>query len=448
MAGVPHVAIFTKMNISFKDSVRTGSWIIVILSAIGLLAILSGLTDTHEMMFQTVIVLLSVIVTAIITGALLERQTTGEEQREKSVQIHTNKITAYSEFVSKMWSSLDGEIIDRRQIECLRAEMFNKLIFYFDNSVIDSISAKLGELRENLDVIDINSDDESNDKKAARYRRIFADITAILRNDVSPNRRGGDPNDDSANIRNLWSIIDSFINDGTEVCLNGSGYDAGGNAESGAEQLKNRCFQFNAWGWEYHKSLWSDVKGNLYPLFMCEYGGERWRTEFLKNRIRENDLIFLYRPGGSGYVGISRAKGYVTLEFGSEQKDILCRMHSYETGQTQELNYGQMNMQAPEHLHKLMEVYEEYKAENISSENEKAYYSYLYVEPVLLYPDGVGADGTRRHTISPFDSHSAWVTLMRFKRLVDDGRIANENIDRKLFDEILVGNGIAVAANG
>ncbi|MCH5328461.1 MAG: hypothetical protein J1E02_05530, partial [Coprobacter sp.] len=128
-----------KNQFPIKESVRIGLWILTILLAFSTITISSGLSDTHTMLFEIMPILLSVIVTAIITSALLERQTTGEEKREKNVQIYSSKLTAYSEFISRMWSSLNGEILDREHIEQLRSEMFNKLIFYFNNEVINPI---------------------------------------------------------------------------------------------------------------------------------------------------------------------------------------------------------------------------------------------------------------------------------------------------------------------
>ena len=424
------------MKLSVKDSLRTGGWIIIILAVIGFMTIISGLTDTHEMMFQSVPVLLSVIVTAIITGTLLERQTSGEERREKNVHIHTNKIAAYSEFISNMWGVLDGEMIDRNKIGQLRAEMFNKLIFYLDNKVINLILQKMQELREDIDRLENGGDDDSSDKKAARCRRIFADITAILRNDINPqNSEDCDLGTDASHIRQLWGAIDSFVNDGD--MQEASCALAGGELKG----LKNRCFHFNAWGWEYQKSLWSEVHGELYPLFMCEYG-ESWRTDFLRTRIHENDLIFLYRSSGRGYVGVSRAKGYVTVEFGSGPEDMKCRIHSYKTGETQLIDNRQLQIQAPEYAGKLIALYEQYRTERSVSDDGPTYYSYLYVEPILLYADGVGSSDVYSRTISPFDPRTARLVYLKFKKLVDEGRIDESHIDRTLFNAIAAENGI------
>lgn len=425
-----------KNQFPIKESVRIGLWILTILLAFSTITISSGLSDTHTMLFEIMPILLSVIVTAIITSALLERQTTGEEKREKNVQIYSSKLTAYSEFISRMWSSLNGEILDREHIEQLRSEMFNKLIFYFNNEVINALSEKLRELREQIDRIENSNEDDNNDKKAARYRKIFAEITAILRNDINPGEFGADVKTDAVYIRTLWNRIDSFLNEGT----------AGLPPETPAnEMLKNRCFHFNVWGWEYQKSLWQEVKGNLYPLFLCEFG-ESWRTDFLKKRIKDNDLIFLYRTGGNGYVGLSRARGYVTVVFdgSGDKSSIKCYRHNYSSGETQVLGWDRIERESPEYARKLIRLQEEYNAENTYFQGETAYYSYLYVEPVLLYEEGVGTNEVYRRTISPFDAHSAWIIFSRFRQAVESGRVTDGFVDREKFEALAAENRTAL----
>ena len=425
-----------KNQFPIKESVRIGLWILTILLAFSTITISSGLSDTHTMLFEIMPILLSVIVTAIITSALLERQTTGEEKREKNVQIYSSKLTAYSEFISRMWSSLNGEILDREHIEQLRSEMFNKLIFYFNNEVINALSEKLRELREQIDRIENSNEDDNNDKKAARYRKIFAEITAILRNDINPGEFGADVKTDAVYIRTLWNRIDSFLNEGT----------AGLPPETPAnEVLKNRCFHFNVWGWEYQKSLWQEVKGNLYPLFLCEFG-ESWRTDFLKKRIKDNDLIFLYRTGGNGYVGLSRARGYVTVVFdgSGDKSSIKCYRHNYSSGETQVLDWDRIERESPEYARKLIRLQEEYNAENTYFQGETAYYSYLYVEPVLLYEEGVGTNEVYRRTISPFEAHSAWIIFSRFRQAVESGRVTDGFVDREKFEALAAENRTAL----
>ncbi|MCH5328199.1 MAG: hypothetical protein J1E02_04190, partial [Coprobacter sp.] len=302
--------------------------------------------------------------------------------------------------------------------------------------VINALSEKLRELREQIDRIENRNEDDNNDKKAARYRKIFAEITAILRNDINPGEFGADVKTDAVYIRTLWNRIDSFLNEGT----------AGLPPETPAnEVLKNRCFHFNVWGWEYQKSLWQEVKGNLYPLFLCEFG-ESWRTDFLKKRIKDNDLIFLYRTGGNGYVGLSRARGYVTVVFdgSGDKSSIKCYRHNYSSGETQVLDWDRIERESPEYARKLIRLQEEYNAENTYFQGETAYYSYLYVEPVLLYEEGVGTNEVYRRTISPFDAHSAWIIFSRFRQAVESGRVTDGFVDREKFEALAAENRTAL----
>lgn len=428
-----------KNRFPIKEPIRIGLWILTILLVFSIITITSGLSDIRSMLFEIMPILLSVIVTAIITSALLERQTTGQEKREKNIQIYSSKLSAYSGFVSKMWGSLDGEVLDKDQIEQLRSEMFNKLIFYFNNEVIHSISEKLRSLREQIDRIENSNEDDNNDKKAARYRKIFSEITAILRNDINPDDTAVSLKADAVDIRSLWNHIDSFLNEGT------LGTSASLEDFPADEVMKSRCFHFNVWGWEYQKSLWQEVDSSLYPLFLCEYG-ESWRTDFLKKRIKDGDLIFLYRTGGNGYVGLSRARGYITVVFDGTDNHhaIKCYRHNYRSGETQYLDWERIEKESPQYARKLIQLYEEYKAENPYFQGETSYYSYLYVDPILLYEAGVGTNEIYRRTISPFDGRSAWLILSRFKQVADSQLIDESCIDRPQFDAIAEENRIAI----
>lgn len=187
------------------DSMKTGGWIIVLLSAIGLVAIVLGLFSSHDMLFQSVAVLLSVMVTAIVTGALLERQTSGEEKREMNIKIYENKIAVYSKFITKMWGVLaDNRPVSTEQMMTLRKELFNQLIFYVDETLIDKITAQFKSLES------IENAEKNNN---AAYRKAFAAITAILHDDIAP--KTADKNRDvskeeyTKRVSHLWSSFGS-----------------------------------------------------------------------------------------------------------------------------------------------------------------------------------------------------------------------------------------------
>lgn len=52
-------------------------------------------------------------------------------------------------------------------------------------------------------------------------------------------------------------------------------------------------------------------------------------------------------------------------------------------------------------------------------ENGSTLVSYLLVEPLVYYEEGVGRVSVYRKTISPYDRRYAWITLERFKSILE-----------------------------
>ena len=67
--------------------------------------------------------------TAWITNTLLDNKQKAEEAKERNIKVYENKIQVYSEFISKMWKTLEDDIITDEEIFEIRFDIFNKLIF-------------------------------------------------------------------------------------------------------------------------------------------------------------------------------------------------------------------------------------------------------------------------------------------------------------------------------
>ena len=83
--------------------------------------------------------------TAWITKSLLKNQQESEEEKEKNIKVFENKIQVYSEFISKMWKTLEDDTITDEEIRGIRLDIFNKLIFYYDD--IDKLVKKVDGIK-------------------------------------------------------------------------------------------------------------------------------------------------------------------------------------------------------------------------------------------------------------------------------------------------------------
>lgn len=426
------------MFFSFKDSIKTGGWILLLLSIVGIVAVVLGLFSSHDMLFQSLAVLLSVMVTAIVTGALLERQTIGEEQRERNLKIYENKIAVYSQFITKMWGVLsDNRAVSAEQMMSLRKEVFNQLIFYADENLISEILNEIEPLSK-LDVID------EAEKNNPTYRKRFANITAILHNDIVDPPKGNY----AKTVYALWSAFGSSNEEApaepaSPAEISGTTLPKSiDEVNREAEQRIEGCVHFCVFDEKYQTGLWTDPTktDNLYPLFLCEYG-ESWRTDFIKSRINLDDIVFLFQRGGNGYGGVFRAKRYVVfekVEVEENRKDICCEIHDYSTNEPRKIGKDDPLFR---------ELVEAYQAYELQDEENATYYSYLLAEPIVLYKDlncGVGSISTYRRTISTYDPHYAWMTAARFLHQVDHGD-TNITVNESLLDQLVKGSHIVSA---
>ena len=130
-----------------KDTARLLIYLAIAIFIIGIFAILPKIFSAQDMLFQTIAVVLSVVFTAVVTNQLLTGQSNNEESRERNIKVYENKISVYAEFVSRMWSIMNDDKVDPEEIIALRSEIFNKLIFYLDDSQIKALSEERSEER-------------------------------------------------------------------------------------------------------------------------------------------------------------------------------------------------------------------------------------------------------------------------------------------------------------
>ena len=420
----------------------------VTIVAVGAFSVLSQVFTGHDLLFQILAVVLSVIFTAIVTSTLLSGQTDKEEEREKSIKVYENKIAAFSQFISTMWAiqdTKDGESIKPAQIYKLRTEAFDKIIFYLDSEQMKSIAGIFREFK-------FDSDE-------TLYTKAFSKVTKILRENLMKDVTC--END----IAELWGSFNSMAQAVNDVCEESdececeepetSSQSAQAAEESPAPQTSgdvkiskwvNGCLHFNILrkGWHYgifDKMKNSDKFGKgVLALGLCEYNKETWRTDKVK-RSKKDQIVFLYQSGGPGYVGAFLVKGWVVVESSGDKVASLVLVKNYDQG-------------GDERKIEEKEIVNEYVdllcADRWLKEGSTSV-AYLLVVPIFFSEKGVGrVSGVYRSTISSYHPVYAWKTLERMSAVPDDlsgyYTLNNEKkslvVDRDAFEKILKNNNI------
>ena len=363
---------------------------------VAVFALIPKIFSSHDMLYQTIAVVLSVVFTAIVTNQLLTGQSSNEEAREKNIKVHENKIADYADFVSKMWATMNDGQVEPSEIVSIRSEVFNKLIFYLNDAQVKAISAALGNL----------SDDSSDQE----YIIIFQKITKILRNDIMDSKSESNDND----IQTLWNRFNELLpkpieETPTPVVEATEDTPTSTNPTNEAHVTANKyinspCVHFNILSTEWQYKIFSN---GAQVLALCEYG-ESWRTNLIK-RCGFNDVVFLYKTGGSGYVGAFLAKGWIVFEADGQGKLTKVEESIFtESGK----NISPIEEAEWQKRINLYEV-QDYIDDGCTL------ISYLLVDSLVYYEGGVGCISVYRRTISAYDSGYAWKTLARFKSILE-----------------------------
>lgn len=363
---------------------------------VAVFALIPKIFSSHDMLYQTIAVVLSVVFTAIITNQLLTGQSSNEEAREKNIKVHENKIAVYADFVSKMWATMNDGQVEPNEIVSIRSEVFNKLIFYLNDTQVKAISAALGNL----------SDDSSDQE----YINVFQEITKVLRNDIMDSNSESKDND----ILTLWNRFNELLPEPTEdssAPIIETKEDVPISAEPANEapatarkSISSHCVHFNILSTKWQYKIFSN---GAQALALCEYG-ESWRTNLIK-RCGFNDVVFLYKSGGPGYVGAFLAKGWIVFEADGQGKltKVVESVFTEKGKNTTPI--------AEDEWQTLVTRYDVQDC----IDDGCTLISYLLVDPLVYYEGGVGCISVYRRTISAYDSGYAWKTLARFKSILD-----------------------------
>jgi hypothetical protein len=324
-------------------------WIVLIVGVIIIILLLISEGQFPSITLSNGIVafisaVIGVLLTAFAVSCQLKQQSDIGAQKDKDVNIYNNKIKVYSKFTSKMWKILESlnedESVPEKNLKDLRNYCFSELIFYLNQEQVNKILEQIKE---------IDKDDAPTARNAA------GEITCILRNSLLQKEFIEDDEGlKSGALQKLFYSFDKKDKEQENVDLDNKQIDT-------PKAIANINFwHFNMWGEQQIEAF----KNENWVLNLFEYG-EEWRTNTLK-RVKPDDIVFLFRRGGYGYIGAFRVSANKVLKDENYAKEDVKK---YDI-------YGVM-------------------------EDGATYSSNLIVKPIAYNFKGIGYRTVRRRTIEP-----------------------------------------------
>jgi hypothetical protein len=223
---------------------------------------------------------IGVVLTAFAISIQLKQQSDAEVQKDKNIKIFEQKIRVYSEFTEKLWEMFDDGNVTDEELKELRKICFRKLVFYLNGTQIKEIAEQIDSMRD-------------TSRKAA------GEITHILQNSIitDENKKSGD----------LIKLFNSFDKkEFAEKEEPEQGVIIAQNQNTIQEQQQTPTdIQYWHFSILYEDQQIKAFKGNNWVLSLIEYE-EDWRTNLIR-QVKPNDVIFLFKRGGAGYIGAFRA---------------------------------------------------------------------------------------------------------------------------------------------
>lgn len=386
-------------------------------------------------------------VTAWITNTLLNNKQKSEEEKERNIKIYENKIKVYSQFISKLWGTLKDDVISNSEVDELRFYTFQEMVLFLSDSDVERIKNEVKKIMK-FNVSDDDCSTSYSEKDKYNLYNAFSNITQILKEDLEgiineKNESERTLKTDLKKIsRTIKSILRGFVRyftgkmgkevekdadvelsaltrfyksfnvepqettsifplEETEVFITHQ-QDNNGNAETTTSvdnERENNDTQLNKleYNQAWHFAMLGDEQldaigeGKINELSLIEYE-ESWRTNLVK-QVRENDVVFLFRRGGYGYIGAFRPKGWRIFEYGDNEKPYE-KIH----------RFGEEELMIKEEalVNSDVEKYDIYGGIKDSAD----FCSNLIVEPIyyLGYEAGTNPGGVYRRTISRYDA--------------------------------------------
>ena len=330
-----------------KKKNNSSIWMVLILVVIAFFAVICitlppHIYDKNQFIFQIIAVFLSVLFTAIVTNTLLSYQSRSEEDKDKNVKIHENKVKAYSSFMKTLWSVLDDGKITSEEIKKIRSKLFEHVFLYLDNKGLVCIEESISSFKER--VSNIQPEEIDSSKVTGFYRDFATSIASCLKDDIidkeedkigvlkpSFRKKSKSPKPD---MDEMWRSLE-FISgkypsqtdpekkeglnvEKPQVSTNPSeGVQQAIPEESSSERVPVRELKSQAWHFsELNEGQLQYLKEGGQELSLIEYD-EYWRTGLVK-QVMPGDVVFLFK-GSWKYAGVFVAKGWRVFEYDEQR---------------------------------------------------------------------------------------------------------------------------------
>ena len=332
-----------------KKKKNSSIWMVLVLVVIAFFAVICitlppHIYDKNQFIFQIIAVFLSVLFTAIVTNTLLSYQSRSEEDKDKNVKIHENKVKAYSSFMKTLWSVLDDGKITSEEIKKIRSKLFEHIFFYLDNKGLVSIEESISTFKERVSDAPLEAIDSS--KGTGFYRDFATSIASCLKNDIideeedtigllkpSLRRKSKSPEPDMDEMWRSLELISCKYPSQTDLVKEEGlrvetpqistnqtdGVQPKVSVENSSEHTPVRQLKSQAWHFsELTEAQLQYLKEGGQELSLVEYA-EYWRTGLVK-QVKPGDVVFLFK-GNWKYAGVFIAKGWRVFEY-DEQRNV------------------------------------------------------------------------------------------------------------------------------
>ena len=259
-------------------------------------------TFTSSGIVAIISAVIGVVLTAFAISIQLKQQSNAEAQKDKDVKIFEQKMRVYSEFTSKLWEIVYAYDVEdntdrlREKHDELKLTCFDKLVFFLK----EEETKQLTIIIEQIDTT-----------KPMDYNLLYiCKITNILQSSLE------NKYETESSLKYLYNAFDT---------KNIESKEKENTKHLNAPIKGNNTDSVDITFWHFNmldeKQLKAFKDGN-WLLALIEYD-ENWRTNLIR-QVKPNDIIFLFKRGGLGYIGAFKAlyPQFKILEEGEIYSDI------------------------------------------------------------------------------------------------------------------------------
>lgn len=172
-----HIEIANKKYLNPK--VKIGLLLFAGILIVAALAIIPRLYSYLDLLFQSIAVLLSVIVTAIVTNALLTGQSEKELDQQKSGMVFERKLTIYQEFLAKLCDVIKDDVITKEEAVELEFQTSFIAMHMEKSAQIENVIKDVNEI-----IGQVGASSTEEDKNKYKYAKSLFKIVSEFKEDL------------------------------------------------------------------------------------------------------------------------------------------------------------------------------------------------------------------------------------------------------------------------